>query len=73
MKGKKVFTVFEADQIRKLINQKVMASTNEQKGIRNKIRNLGFYYSDFSNSRKGYTVQDFDNLIATGEITISEK
>ena len=72
MKGKSKFTEFEANQIRKLINQKLNASKNEQKTIRNKIRNLGFYYSDFS-GKKGYTVQDFENLIKTGEIRIIGK
>lgn len=69
MKGKTEFTEFEANQIRKLINQKLLASKNEQKTIRNKIRSFDFYFSDFS-SKKGYTVQDFENLIKTGEIKI---
>ncbi len=72
MKGKREFTDYEANQIRKLIRQKLMASKNEQKTIRNRIRSFGFYYSDFS-SKKGYTVQDFDNLIITGEIKIVGK
>ena len=63
------FTEFEANQIRKLINKKLIASNNEQKTIRNKIRNLGFYFSEFS-TKKGYTVQDFENLIKTGKIKI---
>lgn len=69
MRRKTEFTEFEANQIRKLINKKLVASNNEQKTIRNKIRSLGFYFSDFS-SKKGYTVQDFENLIKTGEIKI---
>lgn len=69
MKGKKEFTDFEANQIRKLINQKLYSSKIEQKSIRDKIRILGFYFSDFS-SKKGYTVQDFEILIRNGEIKI---
>lgn len=72
MKGKTAFTEFEINQIRKLINQKLIASNNEQKNIRNKIRSFGFYFSDFS-SKKGYTVQDFENLIKTGEIKTIEQ
>lgn len=72
MKGKRQFSEYEANQIRKLISQKLMASKNEQKKIRNKIRSFDFYFSDFS-SKKGYTVQDFDNLIKTGEIRIVRK
>jgi len=69
MRRKTEFTEFEANQIRKLIDKKLVASNNEQKTIRNKIRSLGFYFSDFS-SKKGYTVQDFEDLIKTGEIKI---
>lgn len=69
MARKTKFTEFEANQIRKLINKKLIASNNEQKTIRNKIRNLGFYFSEFS-TKKGYTVQDFENLIKTGKIKI---
>lgn len=72
MKGKTEFTEFEANLIRKLIKQKLIASRNEQKTIRDKIRNFDFYFSDFS-SKRGYTVQDFDNLIKSGEISISGK
>lgn len=69
MKGKTAFTESEINQIKKLINQKLLASSNEQKTIRNKIRIFGFYFSDFS-SKKGYTVHDFDHLIKMGEIKI---
>lgn len=69
MKGKRVFTANEVDNIRRLINQKVRASKNEQKRIRDEIRSIGFYFSDFSN-KKGYTVDDFEMLIKTNEIEI---
>mgnify|MGYP001061491924 CR=1 FL=1 len=69
MKGKREFTDDEANKIRNLIKQKLLASTNEQKGIRNKIRDLKFYFSDFSD-KKGYTVDDFNQLIKSGQIRI---
>ena len=72
MKGKTEFTEFEANHIRKLINQKLMSSSNEQKSIRNKIRSFDFYFSDFS-SKKGYTVQDFENLKKTRKKKIIKK
>ena len=62
MKGKMSFTTKEMEKIIDLIEQKVVASKNEQRNIRNKIRSLGFYFSDFSN-KKGYTVDDFKDLI----------
>jgi len=69
MKGKREFTEDEANKIRNLIKQKLLASTNEQKGIRGKIRDLQFYFSDFSD-KKGYTVDDFNQLIKSGQIRI---
>lgn len=69
MKGKSEFTEDEAYKIRNLIKQKLQVSSNEQKGIRNKIRDLKFYFSDFSD-KKGYTVDDFNHLIKSGQINI---
>jgi hypoxanthine-DNA glycosylase len=63
MKGKKVFTKSESEQIIKLIRQKLMASTNKQKTIRDKIRKLGFYASDFGIGG-GYTEKDFLRVIS---------
>lgn len=72
MKGKDVFTAEEADKIRVLIEEKVKSSTEEQKKIRDKIRKIGFYYTDFYSSmvQNGYTVDDFNELIKSGKITI---
>jgi len=72
MKGKNEFSENEANQIRILIKQKLLTSSTEQKGIRNKIRDLKFYFSDFS-IKKGYTVEDFENLIKVGQLKIISK
>lgn len=69
MKGKKLFTYSEAEKIKLLINKKVKASKYDQKRIRDEIRAIGFYFSDFS-SKKGYTVDDFENLIHSRQIQI---
>jgi hypothetical protein len=65
MKGKKIFTQNEADQILKLIEEKLKTSKSKQKGVRDKIRGIGFYYSDFSNQKipGGYTQDDFLKFI----------
>jgi hypothetical protein len=62
MKGRNVFTKAEADKIRRLIRKKLVADTASQKLIRNEIRTLGFYMTDFSN-KKRYTVDDFENAV----------
>ena len=70
MKGKNIFTTFEVDKIKKLIAEKVEATHSKQKGIKNKIREVGFYYSDFSSQKDGYTVEDFNALIRSGKIKV---
>ena len=72
MERKRIFTSAEIESIKRLINRKVVASKEEQKKIRNEIRDdYGFYYSDFS-SKKGYTVDDLQALIDSGEIIVSD-
>lgn len=70
LKRKNTFTTIEIDNIRKLIREKNEVSSEKQRSIRAKIRNMGFYYSDFSSSKHGYTVEDFDSIIKSGQITI---
>lgn len=64
MKGKDTFTKDEANRIVALIEQKLKAGKDEQKKIRDKIRALGFYSSDFGmGSGYGYTVEDFKRVV----------
>lgn len=58
MKGKKVFTKQEAEEVTRLIEQKLKADSSKQKGIRDKIRKLGFFATDLGIGG-GYTVRDF--------------
>lgn len=69
MKGKNIFTNSEIREIKRLINIKVISSTNKQKGIRAKIRKIGFYFSNYS-SKKGYTLADLEKLILLKKIKI---
>lgn len=62
MKGKSTFTKHEAEKIISLIRQKLEADSTAQKGIRNKIRKLKFYASDFGIGG-GYTEHDFLRVI----------
>lgn len=62
MKGKAVFTKQEADEIIALIRQKVVAAQPEQKRLRDKIRKIGFYASDFGIGG-GYDENDFLNVV----------
>ena len=70
MKGKSHFTTEEAKEIEKLIVLKLKLDAVKQKGIRNKIRKVGFYASDFG-LRGGYSVQDFRNAVTISGERIS--
>lgn len=63
MKGKSKFTRAEADIIIALIQKKLESNNNTQKGIRKKIRNLGFYAKDDFGITGGYTVEDFLSVV----------
>lgn len=62
MKGKSQFTKAEAEAIIALIKQKLKADAIKQKSIRNQIRALGFYASDFGLGG-GYTENDFLRVV----------
>lgn len=70
MKGRARFTAVEADQIRELLRKKARAASDEQKSLRNRMRRIGFFISDFTDAVDGFLVQDFDALVARGVIVV---
>jgi hypothetical protein len=58
MKSKPSFTKAEAEEIVKLIKEKLKAEPTKQKNIRDKIRKIGFYASDYG-FMDGYNVEHF--------------
>tara|TARA_R100000306_G_scaffold62292_1_gene68249 strand:+ start:7567 stop:8430 length:864 start_codon:yes stop_codon:yes gene_type:complete len=70
VKGKNQFSKSEFKQLKILIKEKQTADKTEQKSIRNRIRKIGFYFSDFSNKKKGYDISDLEQLVKTGQIKI---
>ncbi|MBD3861906.1 GIY-YIG nuclease family protein [Olleya marilimosa] len=73
MKGKKLFTQNEFEQLKILVQEKQKADKTKQKNIRSKIRKIGFFFTDFSAQKKGYDITDLNYLIKTGAIKIVEK
>jgi hypothetical protein len=69
MKGKDVFSRDEIKQLQELISLRVKAAPDKQKGIRNKMRKIGFYGGD-DFGVKDMTLEKFQSLIDNGEITI---
>ena len=53
-----------------LISKTRNAPRDQQKGLRQRIRDRGFYISDFSRPASGFRVEDFEALVAHGVISI---
>ncbi|GAB7543770.1 hypothetical protein [Cupriavidus sp. 8B] len=71
MKGKSIFSPAEAERIRELLRKLPRAARDDQKRLRDFLRNdTGFYISDFTRSNAGFTEADFDSLLERGTIKI---
>lgn len=73
MKGKRGFTKSEIEELKILISQKVKSDRTKQKSFRNKMRDIGFYISDFTVYKQGdggFDIDDFNNLIHSGQIAV---
>ena len=73
MKGRDTFTMAVIKELKQLFLQKDNADYNEQKSIRRKIREKGFYISDFPDFAKNMNSTDFRLLCNSGRITITDK
>lgn len=65
---RKEYTLEVAEQIKQLLRERKKATPAAQKGIRAKIRKLGFYISDFGD---GFSDVDFENEVKAGNIIVS--
>lgn len=68
IKGKNTFTTEEIALIKKYIQERVKAEPSAQKGIRDKMRKIGFYGSDFG--IYDCQVSDLEGLIRSGRIKV---
>ena len=73
MKGKATFTHDEQDAVRSLLRRIRRSPREEQKRLRDVLRDeRRFYISDFTSSKAGFTAEDFDALLTSGQITTRE-
>jgi hypothetical protein len=70
MKGKASFTAAELDELRRLLREKATADRDRQKTLRQRMRDMEFYISDFSGDQQGFTAFDLDVLIRRGTVTV---
>jgi len=73
VQGRNEFTPDEAGRIRQLLDEKERVSENQQKGIRQKLRSLGFYITDFDTSQTGFAAANFDQLVADGRVKVRQR
>lgn len=74
MKGRREFTQREAERIRELLRRKKRVGTASQKRFRDRLRDIGFYITDFSyygRPADGFGIEDFDRLVQNGVIQIA--
>ena len=68
MKGKARFTAAEAMLIRQVLRRRVALSPDEQKRVRDQLRDTGFYISDWAS---GLTPEGSDRLARECRITVT--
>jgi len=69
MEARTEFSRDEIRQIRQLLEEKAGATREQQKSIRQQIRDLGFFISEVGGPDRGFGSTDLDNLLANSEIT----
>jgi hypothetical protein len=73
MKGRDRFTPSEADEIRRVLGLVRKAEPGTaQKLLRDQLRAIGFYNSDFAGGPSGFTGSQFDDLVRSGRIEIGD-
>jgi hypothetical protein len=72
--GQDRFSRSEADEIRRLLELVRRAEPGPpQKLLRDRLRALRFYISDFAGGPAGFTRSDFDDLVRDGRVTITDR
>jgi hypothetical protein len=64
MRGKSAFTQREAETIRQKLREVRRGDRDLQRQLREKLRAMGFYVSDFSRSSHGFTAADLFRIVA---------
>ena len=71
MKRSNTFTEDEIEKIRNLLREKSKTlGKSDQKKIRDKLRQLGFYITDYDRSGQGFSLFDFKTLLHRGVIKV---
>jgi len=70
-KGRKVFSHQEANSIKQLLFERGKSTPPGQRKVRDRLRKIGFYITDFDRSGSGFAPEAFDRLVVDGLVKIS--
>lgn len=70
MSKRNVFSKEEASRIRSLLIEKETADKPNRKRIRQHLRDIGFYITDYNDGIKDFKVSDFNSCEKSGFIII---
>ena len=65
------FSHDEYEKIRELTKQKLLAPSDKQKGIRAKLRRMGFYWDDYNPKGTPFNLETLEQLFAKGILKIT--
>jgi hypothetical protein len=68
MPSRNEFTSKEIDEIRGALRELRRVDSGRQKTIRDRLRRIGFYITDYSHDADGFTVSDFEEMLSRGTI-----
>lgn len=66
------FSQKEYEEIRELTRQKLAAPSDKQKGIRAKLRSMGFYWDDYHTKKTPFNLETLEELFSNGTLSIME-
>jgi hypothetical protein len=66
------FTRDEAKQIKAMLSEVRHVDPPAQKRLRQKLRSIGFYITDYSADADGFTASEFDFLVSQGTIEVRD-
>jgi hypothetical protein len=72
VQGRAEFTQAEMDEIRRIVRLKTGASVSRQKQLRQHLRTLEFFITDFGYQGHGFREADLDRLLAKGQVRITD-
>lgn len=72
LQGRDTFSRKEIEKLKELLERKARADPDEQKKIRQQMRRMDFYISDFDPTGRGFLAADLEDLVRNGTIKVTD-